>query len=73
MEGTDQSEPIEIGAARWDWLAVPLAGFACAGQMTDAVATFFSNMTFAIGAHLNYKREITSEAVTSGGPIITTE
>lgn len=72
MVAADQQEPSEIGAAKWTWLAVPLAGLAFAAQTTEAVSTLFGNLAFAVGAHLNYTRQ-DIEAEVSKGPIFRSE
>jgi hypothetical protein len=62
----DQQEPSEIGSAKWSWLCIPLAGFAFAAQQAEAVSVFFSNLAFATGAHLNYKRQDKEEEFAEG-------
>lgn len=68
MSCTDEQGPQEIGAAKWTWLAVPLAGFAYAAQLADATSMLFSNLSFGVGAHMNYRRK-DEDAEPVEGPI----
>lgn len=69
MTDIPEEEPVtEIIPGRWSWMALPLAGFGFAGQIADAWGTLFSNLSFAVGAHMKYMQQ-QAQQPTVDGPI----